>query len=236
MDGLSMPRTNYLPLLLLFLAAVGWTQGEPTLEAIQQELEFTFTRMDEEYISGPSQGVFIKTAALVEIVLVANYSRDQEAKTWDIRSGYYLFNDKQRLNPLFTCGQESIDQSSISGLPASPRGPYLFDPGAQPFGLYVQSAQFNPAFSITDETVFSQDERNKPIQRFGNDIHKARIYPYQTKLGIRKNWYVLCWEISTDNDYQDLITVIRGVALLTPPPKKKRTQSLEGHSEAIAMP
>jgi len=210
MDGLSMPRTNYLPLLLLFLAAVGWTQGEPTLEAIQQELEFTFTRMDEEYISGPSQGVFIKTAALVEIVLVAN--------------------------PLFTCGQESIDQSSISGLPASPRGPYLFDPGAQPFGLYVQSAQFNPAFSITDETVFSQDERNKPIQRFGNDIHKARIYPYQTKLGIRKNWYVLCWEISTDNDYQDLITVIRGVALLTPPPKKKRTQSLEGHSEAIAMP
>ncbi len=219
--------------LLLFLVSVGTgAETEPPLDRVMSELGIQVDLSKEIHVDGPSQGLFVKVEPKVELVLVAKYSFGVEPATSNVRAGYYPFSSEPDLRPVFTCGLKAGDQSQISGLPTTPDCPHFFDPGSGPFGLFVQSANFNPGFTYAKETVYTQDRLNSRIERFGMDIHKAKIYPYQTRWGVKPNWYVVCWEFSTNNDYQDIITVIRGVKLIKPPHKPKKAGDLK---DAIAM-
>jgi hypothetical protein len=81
-----------------------------------------------------------------------------------------------------------------------------FDPGNEPFGLWVSTAGF------ADETVYTQDELQKFIARFKpNDRHKAHVYPVKRDGKVVPNAYVVGWEYSTNNDNQDIVTLLTNV-------------------------
>lgn len=221
--------------LVSLVLSTAMAQQEPPFGEVLDKLRMDFSFEDEILIEEPYRGIFIKTGDVVEVVLIAKYSFGTMEEVCQVRAGYYLMGDPEALKPLFTCGVEANDKTDITGLPADPRGPYIFDPGTKPFGLYVQSANFNKEFDLNGETVYTQDGLNKRITRFGKDVHKARIYPYKTKDDRIGDWYVVCWEFSTNNDFQDLILVIRGVELLQPPPREKKHQSVEGMKETVTM-
>ncbi len=212
--------------ILALISSVCFAQNnEPPVKKVLDDLGFMLNQIDYIKNSASLQGLFIKVEPKVEIVLAAKYSSTQEPETAKIRFGYYSLGAPTRLHTLFESGSEVDGQSRISGLPATPRGPYRFVPPPSPFGFFVQSAAFNPTFSVKKETVYTQDKRNKPITRFDGHIHKARIYPYKTKSGIKQNWYVICWEFTGDNDYQDLVIVVRGVKLIQSPKKKVKPKN-----------
>ncbi len=217
-----MRHTTIIILLCSIASGPVFAQDEPPLKTVLNQLELTFNPAEEIRCSGPTQGLFMKTGRTVEVLPVAKYSFAKQETVSNVRAGYYSFAEKKPLRLLFQCGLEAGDRAAITGLPADPRGPYRFDPGNQPFAFYVQSANFNPEFSANGETVSTQDTVNRRISRFGTDIHKARIYPYQTKHGVKPDWFVIGWEFSINNDFQDLITVVRGVRLIRPPEKKEK--------------
>jgi hypothetical protein len=207
--------------ILALISSVCFSQNtEPPLKQVLHDLGFMLNQIDYIRSSNSLQGLFIKVEPKVEIILAAKYSFAKEPVKAKVRFGYYSLGSTASLHTLFECGSKVDGLSRISGLPATPRGPYRFVPPPSPLGFFVQSANFNPTFSTKKETVYTQDKMNKPISRFGGHIHKARIYPYKTKSGIKRNWYVICWEFTDDNDYQDLVTVVRGVKLIQSPKKK----------------
>ena len=219
--------------LVLAMVGVAAENPEPPLPKVFADLGIQLSPADEIQVAGPVQGVFAKTGNVVEVVLAAKYSFAKQEKVSDVRAGYYVMALEPKWFPIFTCGPEAGDQNKLTGLPASPRGPYFFDPGKNPFGFFVQSANFNPAFSPLGETVCTQDQLNARIQRFGSDIHKAHIYPYKTRWETKPDWFILCWEFSTNNDNQDIITIVRGVRLVGP--VKSNDNPMSGEQKKIAM-
>lgn len=230
-------RTICLTLLFIgLLLPSAFCQQEPPLKDVFKALHLDLKINDEIYLMAPTRGLFVKTADKVEVVPIAKYSFAKTEKISDVRVGYYLADGEMpKLHSMFTCGPEAGDRADLLGLPADPQSRYLFDPGTKPFGLYVQSANFNPEFAPNGETVFTQDYLNNRITRFGKDIHKAHIFPYKTTKDFRKDWFVVCWEFSTNNDFQDIITVVRGVQLIHPPKKAKKKQSTNGLTTQISM-
>ncbi len=221
---------RYLAVIgILFFVTMGvyGAEDEPALKKVFSDLDITVGVEDEILVEGPAQGIFAKTGTMVEVVLAAKYSFGVQEATSEVRMGYYPVSVDPRLFTLFTCGPKAGDQSSITGLPAEPLGPYYFDPGSGPIGFYVQSKNFNPNFSQKNETVYTQDHLNKQIERFGSDVHKVKIYPYETKTVKKEDWFILCWEFSTNNDFQDLITVVRGVKLIGKPLENESKSSSE---------
>ena len=82
-----------------------------------------------------------------------------------------------------------------------------FDPGDKPFGLWVATQGFPGEFVCTD------DARNAGITRFGGKaIHKARVFAAVSDAGVLKpNTYLIGWEYSTNDDFQDIVTLIENV-------------------------
>ncbi len=216
-----MKKWVWIISLVLISTQSSLAQNEPSLQQVFDDLGLNLKPQDEINVYGPTQGLFLKTGDKVQYLLVAKHSFGIQPVTSEVRTGYYHLSKPDKKHLLFSCGPKAGDQSKISGLPASPKGSCYFNPGNRPFGLYVQSANFNPEFSNKGETVYTQDHLNKRITRFRDDIHKAHIYPYKTKTGIKEDWFVICWEFSTNNDNQDIVTVIRNVKLIIPPVKRK---------------
>jgi hypothetical protein len=80
-----------------------------------------------------------------------------------------------------------------------------FRPGGA-FGLWV------PTEGFKNETVYTQDRWQVFISRFPeSDRHKVRVFPAKTARGTQKNAYLLCWEYSTNNDFQDIVTKLENV-------------------------
>ncbi|MEW6238640.1 MAG: hypothetical protein AB1656_24920 [Candidatus Omnitrophota bacterium] len=230
-----MKRILAIVLMAMAAASFGFGQEEPPLEKVFQNLGLDLKPEDEIVVKGPAQGLFLKKDRLVEYMLIAKYSFGIQDATSIVRAGFYSQTTNILLRLLFECGPQAGDKTSLSGLPASPKGSCYFDPGKSPFGFYVQSANFNPSFSLEGETVCTQNSLNKKIRRFGDDIRKAHIYPYKTSSGIHPDWYVICWEFSTNNDNQDIITAIRGVELLTPIYGKKEKEPKTSEKPTVAM-
>lgn len=217
-----MRNTIYIALICSFLSSLSYAQTEPSLKEVFNQLGLTLDPADEVRDSGPTKGLFVKTGRKVEILLAAHYTSDKQDAVSGIRMGYYPFTETKPLRLLFQGGADTDGRASITGLPANPNGPYLFDPGDHPFAFFAQSAKFNPEFPADGETLSTQDSFNRKISRFVSDVHKARIYPYKTEYGVKPDWYVICWELSTDGDFQDLITVARGVRPVPSPDNKKK--------------
>ena len=85
-----------------------------------------------------------------------------------------------------------------------------FDPGDAVFGLWVSTAGFK------DETVYTQDALQGFVPRFkADDRHKARIYPVKKNGKLVPNAYIIGWEYSTNNDFQDIVTLVTNVSPIT---------------------
>lgn len=218
-------RIIVLHLLLFTWASNAVLAEDATLMQSFKRLGFDLTWKDEIRLKGPLQGLFAKTGQTVEIVPIAKYGGDNERENGAIRIGYYPASEQNELHWLFECGATVNGQSQIYGIASKPGGVYSFQPGSKPFGLYLQSHAFNKEFSLDGETVRSQNLANQLIARFGVDVIKARIFPYEIHGQIKQDWFIVAWEASDNNDYQDLILVIRGVRLI-------ETQKLETERRA----
>lgn len=85
-------------------------------------------------------------------------------------------------------------------------GRVTFDPGKAEFGLWVSSAGFR------DETVCTEDALQVFVPRFpASDRHKAHVYLAKRDGKILANTYVIGWEYSTNNDNQDIVTLVSNV-------------------------
>ena len=86
-----------------------------------------------------------------------------------------------------------------------------FNPGNKPFGVWVSSAGFQ------DENVYSEDALQVYIPRFKlDDRHKAHIFAAKNNKGKTiPNTYLIGWEYSTNNDDQDMVTMISNVKPVT---------------------
>lgn len=82
-----------------------------------------------------------------------------------------------------------------------------FNPGKQVFGLWVSTAGF------PNETVCTEDALQVYVPRFKpDDRHKAHVIPAKDRKGHPiPNTYLIGWEYSTNNDDQDVVTLVSNV-------------------------
>lgn len=86
-----------------------------------------------------------------------------------------------------------------------------FDPGDAPFGVWVSNDGLN------DGGVFTQPAVVKAVNaRLAKQPYKAMIYPLKdVKTGnLVPNAYLIGWEYSTNDDFQDVVCEIRNVRLV----------------------
>lgn len=89
-----------------------------------------------------------------------------------------------------------------------------FDPGDKPFGVWVSNAQF-----ADEPGVYSEPRAVEAANpRLAKQPYKVMIYPYRDKTTgkLIPNAYLLGWEYSTNDDFQDVVCVIENVELVTP--------------------
>jgi hypothetical protein len=71
------------------------------------------------------------------------------------------------------------------------------------FGLYVQTEGFK------DEVVATEDAKLAYVPRFpAGDKHKAHVYIAKKAGKVVPNTYLIGWEYSTNNDNQDIVTLV----------------------------
>lgn len=220
---------SLLYFVLLYGSALAWamhgySQDAPNLMEVFERLGFAMQWHDEIYHAGPTQGLFrLAGAESVEIIPVAKYAQDRDTAP-AIRVGIYQAHQPDELRFLFACGPAAEGSLSRRGIRTQPAFPvHRIEPRSPVFGFYVQSSESNPAFSAQGETVYSQDQRNRQIERFGKMTHKIKVYPYRQDDMVRANWFWLACEVSVDNDHQDLVLLVRGVQPLAPPPQPTPT-------------
>lgn len=84
-----------------------------------------------------------------------------------------------------------------------------FDPGEVPFGLWLSNDGFQ------DGGVFSQPRLVAKInRRLAKQPYKAMIYPYKEAGKVVPNCYLIGWEYSTNDDFQDVVCRVDNVRLL----------------------
>ncbi len=86
-----------------------------------------------------------------------------------------------------------------------------FDPGGEPFGLWISNDGLN------DGGVFSQPILvSKLNQRLSKQPYKAMIYPYRDKASGKfiPHSYLIGWEYSTNDDFQDVVCRVDNVILI----------------------
>ena len=91
-----------------------------------------------------------------------------------------------------------------------------FDPGDEPFGLWVS----NDSFKGDDAIVFTQPQLVAALnRRLAQQPYKAMIYPFKDKATGRAvpHSFLIGWEYSTNDDFQDIVCRIDNVELVAPP-------------------
>ena len=173
-----MRRFFGIGLFICYFAILGIAQDEPPLFEVLIGLGLDLTPEDEVIVLGGTQGTFMQTGSKVEVLPVAKHSFGIQDVTSEVKAGYYIIrNHRREFHNLFRVGPAAGDLTILSGLPKHPPAPVEFNSGRKPIGFYVQSAAFNPNFNFRGETIFTQDNLNSRIERFGGDHHKVRVFP-----------------------------------------------------------
>jgi hypothetical protein len=89
-----------------------------------------------------------------------------------------------------------------------------FDPGDKPFGLWVAND------GLKDGGVFSEPKVVAAVnKRLAKQPYKLMIYPFKDKATgkLVPNSYLLGWEYSTNDDFQDVVCRVDNVTLVTEP-------------------
>ncbi len=88
-----------------------------------------------------------------------------------------------------------------------------FDPGDRPFGLWVAND------GLDDGGVFTQPAVVRAINaRLAGQPYKAMIYPYRDRATgeVVAHSYLIGWEYSTNDDFQDVVCKVDNVELIGP--------------------
>ena len=99
--------------------------------------------------------------------------------------------------------------------PLEPGSKTEFDPGDGWFGLWVSND------GLTDGGVYSEPALVKRLnKRLSKQPYKAMIYPNRDKTSgkIIPHSYLIGWEYSTNDDFQDVVCQVDNVTLIDEPP------------------
>ncbi|HEX8204129.1 MAG TPA: hypothetical protein VF590_26870 [Isosphaeraceae bacterium] len=97
--------------------------------------------------------------------------------------------------------------------PLLPKANATFDPGDEPFGLWVSNDQF-PG---DDGIVFTQPQAVAAVnKRLAKQPYKAMIYPAKDKATgkVIPHSVLIGWEYSTNDDFQDVVCRVDNVELV----------------------
>jgi hypothetical protein len=92
-----------------------------------------------------------------------------------------------------------------------------FDPGDQLFGFYVSNDELADGGVFTQPGVVARMNR-----RLARQPYKAMIYPNRDKASGKDmpNSYIIGWEYSTNDDFQDVVCRVDNVVLITDKPTR----------------
>lgn len=178
------------------MSALALPQAEPPLQEVLDRSGYSINAQTDEI---PAQ-LFVRADKSKPVTHKAIAAFGVE--TANCSAGWYRPGDQPTKNQLWVL--EKLENKKYNPKMAE-GGATEFDPGNQPFGLWVSSTNFK------GETVYTEDKWQKMISRFGKDLHKAHVYPAKTKDGTIPNTYVIGWEYSTNNDNQDVVTLVSNV-------------------------
>jgi hypothetical protein len=105
---------------------------------------------------------------------------------------------------------KDIESGKVTPPPLKDGSKTTFDPGDAPFGLWIGNDQFK-------DFVFSEPKMVKAANpRLAAQPYKAMIYPYKDKATGRvvPHSYLIGWEYSTNDDFQDVVCRIDNVELV----------------------
>jgi fibronectin type 3 domain-containing protein len=199
-DDPTAPTLSYG---LYGLATTG-EQGnnEPTLKAVVDTLGYPINVGGTGLVLGTNPTpigdevgapLFTKAgSAPVTMTPVARYSPDEL-----LPFGWYLPNAGDPVtNELATIAldnEQTLNPKTVAG------GTDSFDPGAAPFGFFVDSKSFG-------RKTYTQDGLNTNIP------HGVRTYPVKNRAGVLvPNTYLVTFEDAQNGDYQDYVFLVTGV-------------------------
>lgn len=89
-----------------------------------------------------------------------------------------------------------------------------FDPGDAPFGLWVSNEGLDDGGVFSEPTVVGRVNK-----RLASQPYKAMIYPNRDKTTGKMipNSFIIGWEYSTNDDFQDIVCQVDNVVLLDAP-------------------
>ena len=136
-----------------------------------------------------------------------------------ITGGYYLADGKKPDRKLVWSYQykntaKDVETGEHLPPPLEPKISTRFDPGDAPFGLWVGNDQFK-------DEVYSEPARVAAYSpRLAKQPYKAMIYPYRDKVTgkLVPHSYLIGWEYSTNDDFQDVVCRVDNVELVESKP------------------
>jgi hypothetical protein len=116
----------------------------------------------------------------------------------------------------YVCKNTTEDVRTGKNLPPplDPKSSTEFDPGNEPFGLWVSND------GLVDGGVFSEPKLVSLLnKRLAKQPYKAMIYQNRDKATGQfvPNSYLIGWEYSTNDDFQDVVCQIDNVTLIAEP-------------------
>lgn len=131
------------------------------------------------------------------------------------RGGWYAATSKPTVRPLwsytFKSGGHDLETQADLEPPLEAGSATEFDPGAEPFGLWVGND------GLKDGGVFTEPSAVAAVnQRLAAQPYKAMIYRLREKSSgkVVPNAYLIGWEYSTNDDFQDVVCVVENVELV----------------------
>jgi hypothetical protein len=102
--------------------------------------------------------------------------------------------------------------------PLEPGSKTTFDPGDEPFGLYVSNDELADGGVFTQPRIVARMNR-----RLSKQPYKAMIYPNRDKTSGKDipNSYIIGWEYSTNDDFQDVVCRLDNVVLIANNPTRE---------------
>lgn len=134
------------------------------------------------------------------------------------RGGWYRPGDQPEKHPLWSYQAKNTtkDLETQSNLPPKldKDAKTEFDPGDKPFGVMISNDQFDDGGAYTEPSVVA-----KVNKRLAKQPYKAMIYPLKDKKTgkLVPHAYLIGWEYSTNDDFQDVVCVIENVDLIAQP-------------------
>ncbi len=207
--------------------AVGSTQDEPKWPAMLKQqwgLDMDRDLRNPVLADGVSAGVFRRLDPKKPVTFEPLIALGLEKKT---RGGWYPAGAKSGQVPADVLDtrkalwayayKNSAGERESGRYTRPPLEPAVttFDPGKDPFGLWIANDEFNDGGVYTQSVVVA-----KLNQRLKAQPYKAMIYPnVDAKTGrLVPGSYIIGWEYSTNDDFQDAVTRVDNVELLPADP------------------